>query len=150
MELCHYKDETKFQEVWKRGVWLAFYICNKYGFDPTNIEQFNTHNWVSQKWKETDHTDPIWYFSEHGKTWEDFVNDVRIELYLGGDNMVLPKHEDWMTIKGIEAINELVNIPDSDGNPLLRNPENYYKTVSLAVPQWLFWVMLSRIAKKTI
>jgi len=80
VELCHFTDPEKFQETWKRGVWLAADICLRYGFDPGNIYQMHTHAWVSETWGETDHTDPIGYFAAHGKTWSDFVNDVKYEM----------------------------------------------------------------------
>jgi len=146
--MCNFSDETKFQETWNRTIWLTVDICIRYSFDPTNINQLNTHAWVSETWHETDHTDPIGYFQQHGKTWDDFVNDVRTEILLiGGDDMSMPVYEDWMGQKGAEAINKLTQILDINGKPLIQNPESHISNVSLATPQWLFWVMLSRMAK---
>jgi len=80
IEMCHFTDEERFAEVWARTVWLAADICNRYGFDPSNFDQLNTHAWVSEQWGETDHTDPTGYFSAHGKTWANFVNEVKYEM----------------------------------------------------------------------
>jgi N-acetylmuramoyl-L-alanine amidase len=77
VEMCHFNDEEKFKEVWNRTVWLVSEICRRYGFNPMDINQLNNHNWVSNQWFETDHTDPLGYFEQHGKTWDDFINDVK-------------------------------------------------------------------------
>ena len=78
LEMCHFSDENKFNETWKRSVWLVALKCVEFGWNPENIEEVNTHNWVSETWGETDHTDPIGYFEEHNKTWNDFIYDVKI------------------------------------------------------------------------
>ena len=78
IEMCHFTDEVKFREVWARTVWLAADICLRYGFNPGNLDQLNTHDWVSVTWFETDHTDPLGYFAAHGKSWADFVHDVKL------------------------------------------------------------------------
>jgi N-acetylmuramoyl-L-alanine amidase CwlA len=78
IEICHFADPDKFRKTWNRAVWLAADICLRHGLDPEILEQMNTHAWVSKQWGETDHTDPIGYFRDHGKLWADFVNDVKL------------------------------------------------------------------------
>lgn len=78
IELCDFDDENKFQETWDRGVWLTAQLCQKYGWTPDTAVV--SHKWCSDTYQETDHQDPIPYFSDHGKTFDDFINDVKSSL----------------------------------------------------------------------
>lgn len=78
IELCHFKEAARFEEVWKRGVWLAADMCRRYGWDPDKA--IRSHAWVSKTWRETDHMDPEGYFAAHGKSMEQFIADVKKEL----------------------------------------------------------------------
>lgn len=146
VELCHFADPEKFQEVWKRGVWLASMLCQKYSWDPFDINQLNHHAWVSEEWGETDHTDPIGYFQMHGRTWEGFVNDVA-ENMRGVKKMArLIETEPWKIQEGIEAIKNLslrgiLNDPDQHIEKLKGSDEN-----SL---DWVLFIGLDRIAEKS-
>lgn len=84
VELCHFKDETRFQETWKRAVWLVADMCRRYGWDPKKAVV--SHAWVSRTWKETNHTDPEGYFAAHGRSMEQFVSEV-VNLLKGGTEM---------------------------------------------------------------
>ena len=149
IEMCNFSDPAKFQATWDRTIWLAADICVRYGFDPNNIEQLNTHNWISEALGGTDHTDPDAYFAAHGKTWTDFVHAVITEMLLiGGDDVPMPPYEDWMGQQGVKCINELAQIPDAEGKPLIQNPTAHTGNVALATPQWLFWSMIVRLAKR--
>lgn len=78
VELCHFDDSERFQEVWKRAVWL-FAKLEKEIIKVKAITNYNlpSHADTSMWWKETDHTDPIEYFAQHGKTVADFRKDVQ-------------------------------------------------------------------------
>lgn len=73
IEMCHATNKADFDKVWDNTVEIVVDLINKYGF---SINELTTHNAVSLRWGETDHTDPIGYFKKFGKTFEDFKNDV--------------------------------------------------------------------------
>lgn len=72
-EHCHYDDTERFNLVWKNGIELARLIVKRFDFGPGNIV---THHMTSIWWGETDHTDPDDYFAKHGKTFDQFVNEI--------------------------------------------------------------------------
>ena len=73
IEMCHATNKADFDKVWNNTVEIVVGLINKCGF---SINELTTHNEVSLRWRETDHTDPIGYFKKFGKTFEDFKNDV--------------------------------------------------------------------------
>ena len=73
IEMCHATNKADFDKVWDNTVEIVVDLINKCGF---SIKELTTHNAVSLRWGETDHTDPIGYFKKFGKTFEDFKNDV--------------------------------------------------------------------------
>ena len=83
IEMCHAENKADFKKVWDNTVEIVVDLINKCGF---SISELTTHNEVSHRWGETDHTDPIGYFKKFGKTFEDFKNDV-ITRINGGLNM---------------------------------------------------------------
>ena len=83
IEMCHATNKADFDKVWDNTVEIVVDLINKCGF---SINELTTHNEVSLRWRETDHTDPIGYFKKFGKTFEDFKNDVIAHMN-GGLNM---------------------------------------------------------------
>ena len=83
IEMCHAENKADFEKVWDNTIEIVVDLINKFGF---SINELTTHNEVSLRWGETDHTDPIGYFKKFGKTFEDFKNDV-ITRINGGLNM---------------------------------------------------------------
>lgn len=83
IEMCHATNKADFDKVWDNTVEIVVDLINKCGF---SINELTTHNEVSLRWGETDHTDPIGYFKKFGKTFEDFKNDVIAHMN-GGLNM---------------------------------------------------------------
>ena len=80
IELCRpaSHDQAKFQEVWNRGTWIfAWLFLNVLKVNKVTKDNLMSHAEVSMKWHETDHMDPVSYFSEYGKTVDDFRNDVQ-------------------------------------------------------------------------
>lgn len=64
----------RFDETWKRGVWLSADILFRHGWPITAMVG---HFEVSQQVpNETDHTDPLPFFKRFGKTWTDWRADV--------------------------------------------------------------------------
>jgi N-acetylmuramoyl-L-alanine amidase CwlA len=81
IELCHYEDEKKFNEIWKRAVWLFAYLhVNVIKQTTINKDTLMSHKEVSLKWKETTHVDPVAYFAIFGKTVDDFRNAAQAEI----------------------------------------------------------------------
>lgn len=81
IELCHFDDPSKFQEIWDRGVWLfAWVFINVLKITTVTKDNLMGHKEVSEKWHETDHTDPYDFFADHGKTIDDFRADVQAEI----------------------------------------------------------------------
>lgn len=89
IELCHFDGEL-FEEVWKRGVWFfAWIFINVLKIHNVTPENLMSHKEVSEKWHETDHTDPYGFFQDNGKTVDDFRAAVQemIDNMLGGDTL---------------------------------------------------------------
>lgn len=88
IELCHYDDEVRFNEVWKRAVWIFAYVhVNVLKITSITKENLMSHAEVSAKWKETNHTDPVAYFAKFGKTVDQFREAVQEEI----NKMLKPK-----------------------------------------------------------
>lgn len=81
IELCHYDDEARFNEVWKRAVWLFAWVhANIIKQTSITIDNLMSHAEVSNKWGETTHQDPIAYFSQFAKTVDDYRAAVQEEI----------------------------------------------------------------------
>lgn len=70
-------DADRFDETWKRAVWLVADMCVRYGWTMANVL---SHKEVSERWRETDHTDPIPYFSRYNREWGEFLMAVNNEI----------------------------------------------------------------------
>jgi N-acetylmuramoyl-L-alanine amidase CwlA len=143
IEMCHFDDEERFAEVWARTVWLAADICVRYGLNPES-DQLHTHAWVSETWGETDHTDPLSYFTAHGKTWADFVVNVVNEMEEISMAKLIDKHPNYYNY-GVQAINDLA------ARGLLTGPAEHIETLKKADENsmdWLSLVINNRIAEK--
>lgn len=83
IELCRPKthDVERFDEVWRRGVWLfAYLFVNVIKIRRVTNENLISHYEVTMKWRETNHVDPITYFKEYNRTVDDFRRDVQEEI----------------------------------------------------------------------
>ena len=67
-------DPSWFDAVWDRTVDLATDMCIRYGWEST--DPIWSHEGVSNRWGETDHTDPHEYLAEYGKTWADLLEAI--------------------------------------------------------------------------
>jgi N-acetylmuramoyl-L-alanine amidase CwlA len=124
IELCHYNDKNKFIEVWKRGIWLSADICRRYGWNP--LEKVVSHAWVSGTFFQTDHTDPLEYFAQYNKTFNDFINDVFDEIN-GGKTM--STEISVVNIKAGEKIVKAINIDGKTFCPVRELAEALGKVV---------------------
>ena len=91
VEMCvpYGTDQAKFNEVYQNTVELVASICKRYGWNSNNI---HSHKWVSETYGETDHTDPIGYLNEYGKTWDQLLSDIQkaIDGTSSGNNPTQP------------------------------------------------------------
>jgi N-acetylmuramoyl-L-alanine amidase len=76
VEMCEPKGHNvlEFQQVWERTVWLVADAFVRYGWGVT--PGLWSHDGISKRYHETDHTDPIGFFKEYGRTFADFVTEV--------------------------------------------------------------------------
>ncbi len=89
IEMCRPSgfDREKFSLVWEGTVRLVSELCREFG-----ISEIISHSEISLRWGETDHTDPVGYFAEYGKTMEDFRSAV--ENTLKGDELSMTQYEE--------------------------------------------------------
>jgi len=111
VELCRPKeyDEDKFNSVWDSGVKLfADIFIEQIGVTIVTNDNLMSHADVSDKWHETNHTDPVSYFAEYGKTVDDFRWAVqqRINELTKPQLMSLADAVNVLVAKGI------INTPD--------------------------------------
>lgn len=80
IELCHF-DGERFKEVWSRGVWLwAWVFVNILKTNTVTKDNLMSHQEVSAKWRETNHTDPYGFFKDNGRNMADFRLAVQQEI----------------------------------------------------------------------
>lgn len=79
IELCETKDKAKFDESYKRYVWLTAYILKQKNLGVADGKTLVSHDWVSKHLGGTNHTDPIAYLASHGITWAQHVANVQAE-----------------------------------------------------------------------
>ena len=77
IELCHATNQRDFDAVWELGVEWAAWQLSKRGW---GIDRLLSHYDCTIRWGGSDHTDPIGYFEEFGRSWEQFKNDVQERL----------------------------------------------------------------------
>lgn len=80
VEMCEPKDHDpqKFEEVWKRTVWLIADICVRYGWDVSS--SVLSHREVSLRWNESTHIDPYPFFEKYNRTWDQLIEDIVREI----------------------------------------------------------------------
>jgi N-acetylmuramoyl-L-alanine amidase CwlA len=77
VELCQSKDHNKFLKAYENWTWTLAYVLSKKDLGVYDGRTLVSHDWVSKNLGGTDHTDPIGYLKQHGKTWNDVVKDVK-------------------------------------------------------------------------
>jgi N-acetylmuramoyl-L-alanine amidase len=99
IELCEppQSDYDKFQGVWNRAVW---YFARKSQEHDWNTDDVFSHKDISQMYQETNHSDPIMYFAEYGKTWNDFLTAIQQEIQ-GGTYMTPQQAIDYLKSVGV-------------------------------------------------
>ena len=97
IEMCHAVSKADFEKVWSNTIEVFAELMRKYGFSVSDI---TTHDEVSRRWKETDHTDPIGYFKKFGKTFDDFKRDLNARINGG---LTMTQYEELKSIISKQA-----------------------------------------------
>ena len=79
IELCETKDPAKFQESYKRYIWLTAYVLKQRNLGVKDGVTLVSHDWVSKNLGGTNHSDPIGYLASHGINWSQHVANVSAE-----------------------------------------------------------------------
>jgi N-acetylmuramoyl-L-alanine amidase CwlA len=78
IEMCHATDETKFQMIWDKTVWLfAYLFVNVIKCNTVTKNNLMSHAEVSEMWHESDHNDPIEYLKRYDRTVDMFRAEVQ-------------------------------------------------------------------------
>ena len=73
IELAHATDYASFNAQWSEAVaWAGDYLSSR-GW---GVDRLLSHDECRWMWGGTDHTDPTGYFSEYGRSWEEFESAV--------------------------------------------------------------------------
>ena len=73
-ELCEFDEKKEFIGTWNNAVELYALLCVKYGLKSDKVIG---HCEAHDKGFATNHSDPVPYFKMHGRTMNDFRNDVK-------------------------------------------------------------------------
>ena len=80
IELAHATNQADFNAQWEQAVrWAGDYLYKR-GW---GIDQMISHNQARLNWGGSDHTDPLSYFSSYGKSWNQFVSEVKAYMSTG-------------------------------------------------------------------
>lgn len=80
IELCHATNRADFNKQWDEAVkWCGDYL-HKRGW---GIDRLISHNDARMRWGGSDHTDPLEYFMQYGKSWNQFKAEVAAYMKTG-------------------------------------------------------------------
>lgn len=82
-ELCQSAkhDPAKFQAIWNRAIWFyAYWLVNVLHTNVVTKDNLLSHAEVTARYHESDHTDPVEYFAEYGKTMDQFRAAVQAQI----------------------------------------------------------------------
>lgn len=82
VEICHATSREQFDRTWQTAVEFCAWYLTQRGW---TIDQMISHDDARRMWGGTDHTDPIGYFREFGRTWEQFREEVRWRMGNAGN-----------------------------------------------------------------
>lgn len=80
IEMCEPKGQNpeQFQKVWDNAVLLAADACIRYGWN--TVDNVFSHNGISIIYKETDHTDPMQFLKNNGRTWSGLLQAIDAKI----------------------------------------------------------------------
>ena len=77
LEICHATNGDDFERAYGTAVEFAAWYLGKRGW---GMDRLISHDDARRMWGGTDHTDPIDYFRQYGKSWQQFCSDVQDAL----------------------------------------------------------------------
>lgn len=78
IEICHATNQSDFEKAWRTAVEFAAWYLETHDW---GVDRMMSHYQANQTWQtHSDHTDPHGYFEEYGKSWEQFVAEVKAEM----------------------------------------------------------------------
>ena len=98
IELCNTAKGVQFDRVWDTAAEFAAYYLTRRGW---GIDRMVSHSYCTHRWGGSDHEDPLSYFRQHGRTWEQFKQDVQNRM--DGDDMPTPAELWGYKINGMSA-----------------------------------------------
>ena len=135
VELCTTADAVKFNEIWKRGVWLFAQLFKSEAIYSVNFGNLRSHAEVATEWKETDHTDPVAYLASFGVTMDNFRAAVQTAINTGKIHDLIQAGIIQMNLQ-LGDNNQLVAALQTDLNTLGYNmtvDSNFGESTELAV-----------------
>ena len=81
VEMCNTSDPAKFEMVYQNTLNLISDLFIQFNLGYCDKNNLMSHNEVSIKWGETNHTDPTAYLKKFGKTIDTFRTDLNIMLF---------------------------------------------------------------------
>lgn len=75
IEMCHAITQEQFERTWDNAVSWARQMMAKFDLPASKVV---SHDYCSRTWGGSDHTDPIGYFAEFGRTWNDFKAELAL------------------------------------------------------------------------
>ena len=70
IEICHATNRADFLKAWNNAITWTKAMMKQFNIPVSRVV---SHDYCSRVWGGSDHTDPIDYFAEFGKTWGDFI-----------------------------------------------------------------------------
>ena len=70
IEICHATNKADFLKAWNNAITWTKAMMKRFNIPVSRVV---SHDYCSRVWGGSDHTDPIDYFAEYGKTWGDFI-----------------------------------------------------------------------------
>lgn len=98
IELCNTAKGVQFDRVWDTAAEFAAYYLTRRGW---GIDRMVSHSYCTHTWGGSDHEDPLSYFRQHGRSWEQFKQDVQNRM--DGDDMPTPAELWNYKINGVSA-----------------------------------------------
>lgn len=77
IEICHAENQEDFDTCWDAAVEWAAYMLDKHCW---GIDRLLCHDDCRRIWGGTDHTDPLEYFAEYGRSWDGFKDAVAAKM----------------------------------------------------------------------
>lgn len=130
VELCEPKtyNPSQFTEVWNRAVWyFAYKFVNVLKINTVTKDNLMSHEEVSLKWHETNHTDPRGYLAQYRKTIDQFRAEVQSMINTINN---VERIVDNMQIKDVQHVCNVLGIKDFEGKVLVEDNANGKRTES--------------------